>query len=802
MHLNSSISYISHPALHAALLQQFWICVCITIPLLSSIVSILLIRTKNPDSGIGGLSAGIERSHNEEDMASTDFDSISKTPNQAVASLSLRGGFNCLFEDYGTLGNLFGDCGEEESLFIEDDHDENAALDPDQGTLIVDYDFSPSKSAVKNRLKDIRPETKTSPVAKKGSARKITKPAAKPSSYWVSETENEEDKDPFAAVKRKRTSARKKNRKHAPNSSFEEQDEEAEGSLCESLQGQHQRDKNRHEDDLKADSLADRIKRSRRHSRVISTKEQIPLVAKDYKRSQKEKLCDDTINSDHDHTRHPKRNVDSMRSSSMAKGRSNPTANTAANQQVIILSEFSSPHKRKRGAPEKHRTARKSSGPRPKHICATIASKDAVTTASVKIAKDDHQAAGTTKRPLEKATIAAHVITVEHGLQIQAKPDHCTLLSPALRPRLPAQKCNRAAPASKALSKLKATTRIRKDSGLDMSPTNVDISTGAKYVAGPDHLSMFEKSEEHARASAGSRRVMAVVASGGLANLRCVSPSRSDANIHWTGEELPALRVSPLRKPLLSSKRMKTVSFNVPQVYKMHLQEAAPGIQSLMDSESEVPGLSENKSTSEAETWIETPGHTSEDGTSANLQSAQDGPPTNPQSFLTAEDAQAAVILAHLAYRGVLGQRERSGIVEQAFNDAVQRVVMPRRCVFMNGALDGIFDATTSNQLLIILESEVALIEAQYNIQLSRSQHFTPAHGIFWNQVLLPIKRFLSNYRTANMVITRNNAETILLALSRQEVVSQLDFIAQGNLQDSNREVVAAMGLLAMGKSV
>lgn len=796
MHLNSSISCILHSALHAELLQQSCISVCITIPLLSSIVSTLLLRTNNLDPGVGASSAGIERSHNEDDMASTDFDSPLETFNQAAPSPSLRGGFNYLFENDGTFGDLFGDDVEEESLFVEDDHKGNAALDSYQGTLVVDFNFSPSKSAVKNRVEDIRSETKDAPVIKQGIVRKITKSAAKLGSHWVFEIESEEGKDPLAALKLNRISARKNNRKHACHSSSEEQDEKADSSLCESLKEKHARDNDRHEGDLQADSLADRIKRSRRNSRVISIKEKIPLEVKDYKGSPKQKESDNTIISDNDHTRHPKRNVEFMRSSSMAKGRSNTTTNTAVNQQVIILSDFSSPEKRKRGALEEHRTTRKSSGPRPKRTCATIAS----TTTSVGMAKHGHQAAGTSRRPLERATSAANAMTVERALQIQASPDHRALLNPAFRSRLLAQKTNRAAPASKALSQPNAT-RIRTDSGVDMSPTNVDIATGLEYNAAPDYISMFDKRNgKHTRVSAGLRRVMAAVPDGGVANLICVSPARSYAGIAWTGEELEALGVSPLRKPILSPKRMKTVSFNVPRVYKSKSHEATHGIQSLVDSESEVPGLSENKSTSEAETWIETPGHTSEDGTSANSQSAQDGHPANPQSALTTEDAQAAVILAHLPYASVLGQRERAGIIEEAFNDAVRQIVLPRRWVFMNGALDGITDATPSSQLFIILESEVALIEAQYNIQRSRSQHFTPAHAIFWNQVLLPIKRFLNNYRAANMVITRNDAETILLALSREDLVSQLDMIAQKNLQDSTREVIAAMGLLSMGK--
>ena len=714
-----------------------------------------------------------------------------------------------MFEDDGTIGALLGD-GEEKSLFVDDDPKENAALDSDH-TLIVESDFSPIKSAVKNRAKKIPVEIKRAPLVKNVIARKITKPAAKPSSYRVSETESEEAINPVAALKRRKTSAGNgKGKKHARHSSSEEQDEEAGGSLCESFKENHTRG----EDDFKADSLADRIKRSRRHSRAMSSKEKTLLEVKDYEVSQKEKGKDNTINTGHDHAHYSKRNDDPMRSPTMAKVRSTTKANTVVNQPVIISSDFSSPKKRKRGAFEQHPTARKISGPRPKRTCATNATKDIGITPSTSVtkAKDGYQAAGTSKQPLEKATSAADAMTVQRALRTKAKPKHCTLLNPVFRPRLPVQKTHKTSSAPKALSQLKVTARRRKDSGVDMSPTTAGISTMTEYIARTDHVDKFEKQSGKHRGDYTDRKglmrrglMTAWVDEGGVTALRSVSPARSDLGIDWTSEELTALGVRPLRKPIPPPKLTKTLSFNPSKLHNLQPREAAPVIQCPVNSESgvpTVPSLSENKSTSEAETWIETPGHTSEDGTSANSQSAQDEPPANPQSALTTEDAQAAVILAHLAYRGVLGQRERAGIIEQAFNDAVQRIVMPRRWVFMNGALDGITDATPSNQLLIILESEVALIEAQYNIQRSRSQHFTPAHAIFWNQVLLPIKRFLSNYRTANMVITRHNAETILLALSREELVSQLDFIAQKNLQDSNREVIAAMGLLAMGKSV
>lgn len=734
-------------------------------------------------------------------MASTEFNSPSETPNRAAASPSLKGGFNYLFEDDGTIGDLFGDDGEEESLFVEDDPNENAALDSYQETLIVDCTFSPVKSAVKNGVTDTRPEIKRAPVVKKGIARKITKPAAKPSSYWISETESEDEIDPFAPLKRKRTSARKKDKKQARHSSSGEEDEEADDSVCKSLKKQNTLSKNRDEDDLRADSLADRIKRSRRRSRVISSKEKIILEVRDYKLSQKGEGKDSTINADHDHTRHSKSNDDRMRKSSMAKRRSSTTANTEAVHSVIILSDFSSPEKRTRGGSEERSITRKLPGPRPKRTCATVATKNISTTTSTSVgkAKEGQHAAGTS---LGKATGAVSAIAAEREGRIQTKPKRCMFLNPAFRPSVAAQKATKTAPASKALFELKVTARVRKDSEVGMSPTNAGILRGGEYIARLGHVDMFEKQRgRNTRDLARPRRLVIGGYNEGVADL-CVSPETTHVDINWTSEELAALGLSPLRKPILSPKRMKTVSFNVPGVYKVQSQEATSGIHSLVGSESEVPGLSENKSTSEAETWIETPGHTSEDGTSANSQSAQDGPPVNPQSALTTEDAQAAVILAHLAYRGILGQRERAGIIQQAFNDAVQRIVMPRRWVFLNGALDGITDTTPSSQLLVILESEVALIEAQYNIQQSRSQHFTPDHAIFWNQVLLPIKRFLNNYRTANMVITRNNAETILLALSREELVCQLDMVAQKNLQDSNREVIAATGLLAMGRMV
>lgn len=709
-----------------------------------------------------------------------------------------------MFEDDGTIGDLFEEDGEEESLFVEDDPKENAALDYDQENLIVDCIFSPVKSAVKNGVTDTRPEIKCAPVIKKGIARKITKPAAKPSSYWISETENVDWIGPFAPLKKKRTSARNKDKKQAWNSSTEDEDEEGDDRVCESLKKQNTLNKNRDEDDLIADSLADRIKRSRRHSHVTSRNEKIISEVRDHKLSQKSKGNGNTINADHDNARHSKSNDDRMRNSSMAKTRLSTTINTEADHSVIILSDFSSPEKRKRGASEEGRTTRKFPGRRPRRTCVTVTTKNISTTTSTSVgkAKESQHAARISKQPLSKATGAVSAIAAEPGGNIQTKQKGCMFLNPAFRPSVAAQKATKTAPASNALFELKITARVRKDSGVGMSPTNADILTGGEYIAGMGHVDMFEK--QRGRNTRDLDRPRPLVIGGynrGVADL-CVSPETTHVHINWTSEELAALGFSPLRKPILSPKRKKTVSFNVPGVYKLQSQEAASGIQSLVGSESEVPGLSENKSTSEAETWIETPGHTSEDGTSANSQAAQDGHLANPQSALTIEDAQAAVILAHLAYRDVLGQRERAGINEQAFNDAVQRIGMPRRWVFMNGALDGITDTTPSSQLLMILESEVALIEAQYNIQRSRSQHFTPAHAIFWNQVLLPIKRFLSNYRTANMVITKSNAETIVLALSREEVVSQLDMVAQENLQDSNREVIAAMGLLAMGNMV
>lgn len=737
-------------------------------------------------------------------MASTDVDSPLETPKRAAASSSLKGGSDHLFGNDGTIGDLFGDNEEEEGLFVEDDSKENAGLDYEK-TVIVDSDFCPVKSAVKKRIKDAQLETKRAPVMKKGRARKVTKPVAKPSSYWVSKTKSDEEDHPFAAFKKRKTSEREKKkkkksrRKHARDSSSEEQDEETDDSLCESFD-ENQRGK----DDIKADSLADRIKRSRRHARAIRSKEKVILEVGDYKLSQKEKDQDNAINEGHDHARHSTRNDDSKGNYSTVKAHPSTAANTVVNQPVIVFSELSSPEKRERGAPERHLPVRKSSGPNSKRTRTTISTKGNETTRSIPASKggETQQAAGTSKQPFGKAASATNAMIAEQEEGIKTKPKRCMFVTPAFRSRLPAQKANKTTPASKALSPLKLTTRVRKDSGVDMSPTTVNIPTGTEH-ASRDHIEMFEKqSGKHTRNLAGPGQMITAVGDAAVIALRYVSPARSDVCIDWTSEERAALGVSPHRKPILSPKRMKAVSLNSPGEYKFQSLEAASGIQSLVDSESAVPtvpSLSENKSTSEAESWIETPGHTSEDGTSANSLSAQDGPSTNPQSALTTEDAHAAVILAHLAYRGVLGHRERAGIIE---HEAVQGIVMPRRWVFTNGVLDGITDSTPSNQILIILESEVALIEAQYNSQRSRSQQFTAAHAIFWNQVLLPIKRFLSNYRTANIVITRSNAETILLALSREEIVSHFDIIVQKNFQDSNREVIAAMGLLAMRKRV
>ena len=217
-------------------------------------------------------------------MALTNFDFPLKTPKRAATSPSLRSGFGYLFEDDDSIGDLFGDNEEEESLFVENDSKENAALDSDQETVSADCDFSPEKSAVKKRVKDSQLETKRASIMKSGIAGKVTKPAAKTTSYWVSKTESGKDVL-FEALKKPKTSERKKKRrKHACDSSSGEQDEETDDSLCESF-NEHQRGK----DDIKADSLADRIKRSRRHTRAISSKEKVVLEARDHKPSQKEK---------------------------------------------------------------------------------------------------------------------------------------------------------------------------------------------------------------------------------------------------------------------------------------------------------------------------------------------------------------------------------------------------------------------------------------------------------------------------------------------------------------------------------